>query len=288
MAGPRSADGRAFPVLRGGAACLTLCACALALLGGLAVRFGVSETRAAPFYLDAARPLAVVTVQSPGGRFAVAPIGGPPGAALPVEIMLPPGDHSDYALVMVRGLPEGFELSSGIALKESWALALNDIAGLKLTAPDGFKGSVPLEFLFVRERNAAPERAVVEARIAVEPPPPPVEAARPAAPEVPRAAAEATPPVIAPAVEAALLKRADVLLKSNDVAGARLVFEHLANHGSARGAFLMGQSFDPSFFKTIRTSGLKPDAAKAREWYQRAASLGEMEAVSRLSTLATR
>ena len=42
-----------------------------------------------------------------------------------------------------------------------------------------------------------------------------------------------------------MLKRASILLGEDDIAGARLIFHYLANHGSAGGAFALAESYDP-------------------------------------------
>ena len=85
-----------------------------------------------------------------------------------------------------------------------------------------------------------------------------------------------------------MLQRAQTLLRNKDIASARLLFEHLAKSGSAKGALAMGKTFDPGILRSIEASGLKPDIAKAREWYKQAADLGEPEAASRLGSLASR
>lgn len=84
------------------------------------------------------------------------------------------------------------------------------------------------------------------------------------------------------------MERASSLLANNDVSSARLLYEHLANNGSARAALAMGQTYDPAYLRSIDPKGLKADVAKARQWYKRAADMGDQEAPSRLSGLASR
>ncbi len=79
-----------------------------------------------------------------------------------------------------------------------------------------------------------------------------------------------------------MLKRASTLMSQNDIAGARLIFQYLANHGSAGGAFALAESFDPKKWATRRVTGMSPDANLARSWYARAAELGSKEAVAML------
>ncbi len=80
--------------------------------------------------------------------------------------------------------------------------------------------------------------------------------------------------------EEKMLKRASTLMGENDIAGARLIFQYLVNHGSAAGAFALAESYDPKKLAGHRVTGLTPDANLARSWYARAAELGSKEAAA--------
>ena len=80
--------------------------------------------------------------------------------------------------------------------------------------------------------------------------------------------------------ENSMLKRASTLLGANDIAGARLIFQYLANHGSAGGAFALAESYDPKKWASHRVTGMSPDGDLARTWYARAAELGSREAAA--------
>jgi len=82
--------------------------------------------------------------------------------------------------------------------------------------------------------------------------------------------------------EEKMLKRASTLLGQNDIAGARLIFQYLVNHGSAGAAFALGESYDPKKWTGRRVAGMTPDADLARTWYARAAELGSKEAAAML------
>jgi TPR repeat protein len=88
--------------------------------------------------------------------------------------------------------------------------------------------------------------------------------------------------------ETAMLDRAAQMLSNGDVSSARLLFEHVAKKGSGKAALALARTFDPAFFGSINTRGLKPDPAKAKEWYAVAAGLGQDEARSRLGALSAR
>jgi hypothetical protein len=120
--------------------------------------------------------------------------------------------------------------------------------------------------------------------------PSPSPEARPAAAETAPVAAPVAPepkPTIAltPDEIAPLLKRGRDLIATGDVASARLVLTHLADAGVAEASFVLAGTFDPSVLETLRVVGVKPDPAKAKFWYSRAAEQGSLEAKQRLQAL---
>lgn len=86
------------------------------------------------------------------------------------------------------------------------------------------------------------------------------------------------------ATEEVLLERAFVAITSGDVAGARVMFGVLAEHGSRDGALGLAETYDPHYF-AARISGIEPNERLAREWYQKAAELGSQRAAKRLDAL---
>jgi len=87
---------------------------------------------------------------------------------------------------------------------------------------------------------------------------------------------------------AALLKRADTLIASGDVAAARLVLRRGADAGDARAAMTLAETYDPAFLEKLGVHGFVPDLAMARSWYEKARAFGSAEAPRRLETLASR
>jgi len=83
---------------------------------------------------------------------------------------------------------------------------------------------------------------------------------------------------------AELLTRGDTLLRSGDIASARLFYERAANARNGRAALLLGATFDPVFLGRGTVPGVPSDPASARLWYQRARDLGEAEAERRLKS----
>lgn len=89
----------------------------------------------------------------------------------------------------------------------------------------------------------------------------------------PSAAPQAAAPSALP-LSAALLARAERLIRSGDISSARLVLEHLVERGDARATFLLAQTCDPRMLRTWGVHGLRPDPERARALYARAAEAG--------------
>jgi hypothetical protein len=109
----------------------------------------------------------------------------------------------------------------------------------------------------------------------------------------PAAVAEFTTPAEAihhldPDVIASLLRRADALIASGDVAAARLALRRAADAGDPRAAMALGETYDPALLEKLSVHGIAPDVAMARSWYERAKKFGSAEAPQRLEMLASR
>jgi len=242
-------------------------------------------------------------------------ISGRPGSDIPLRIEVAQSDTEEYSFLMFRGLPAEISLSAGFRLKDSWAVSLRDLTNLALVSPPNYEARFQVEVLLIKGRNtpadsrvmsvslqpAAPSAAppAVAAASRQEPAPQRILTAAPPEPQPePTAKIEAAAPSFAPAqpknmaispeTEAAMLDRAMQMLSMGDVSSARLLFEHVAKKGSGKAAMALARTFDPAFFGSINTRGLKPDRDKAKEWYSVAADLGQDEARSRLGALSSR
>jgi TPR repeat protein len=87
---------------------------------------------------------------------------------------------------------------------------------------------------------------------------------------------------------ASLLKRADALIASGDVAAARLVLRRAAEAADARAAMMLAGTYDPTVLEKLSVHGVVPDLAMARSWYEKARRFGASEATSQLERLANR
>jgi hypothetical protein len=84
---------------------------------------------------------------------------------------------------------------------------------------------------------------------------------------------------------AMLLKRGKDAFSTGDLAAARLLLRRAAEAGSAEAALALGATFDPLVIRRLGAIGAAPDAAQARQWYQKAVALGSTTASQPLSQL---
>jgi hypothetical protein len=215
-----------------------------------------------------------------GESFTVGDVHGAAGTAIPIPVALPRLASSDFSLLTIRGLPKTFALTSGFRFEDSWAVSLTDVERLSMLAPANYSGRFNLEIQLIHGQQQAPEKLIVPVNIK------PVDAVglihpRPA---FPRAGVSSSkkPPKVSAKEETAMMKRAARLLKTGDIAAARMLFERLARRGSANGAYAAGRTYDPEFLRSVRVIGLTPNLKKAKAWYARAADLGQPEAIKRL------
>jgi hypothetical protein len=107
------------------------------------------------------------------------------------------------------------------------------------------------------------------------------------APPAAAAAPAAAPPArrLDPDELATLMTRAKTLLASGDIPSARLLLERAAQAQEASAALMLAQTYDPTVLGTQDIRNITADPAQARNWYQRAAQLGSVDAQRRLSQL---
>ena len=188
-------------------------------------------------------------------------------------------------------------------------MSLRDLDGLVMQSTPDFEGTLNLEVLLIKGRDVPAESRNITVTLQKRErgpivPPTTVSQLPPSGragigqqsggnSQSQAASAKPTPsiqqptsllPAISPEEEGPMLEKAAALLDNLDLASARLLFEHLARLGSAKAALALGQTYDPVFFPS-EVKGLRPDRQKAREWYQRAAELGNNEAAKRLKSM---
>src|SRR5580704_5287388 len=129
------------------------------------------------------------------------------------------------------------------------------------------------------EANASPAPA--------EAVPAPTPAPQPIAAPPSNDAAVAAPVTLSLASDeiAMLLKRGKDAFSTGDLAAARLLLRRAAEAGSAEAALALGATFDPLIIRRLGAIGAAPDAAQARQWYQKAVALGSPTASQPLAQL---
>lgn len=83
-----------------------------------------------------------------------------------------------------------------------------------------------------------------------------------------------------------LRRRGKEFLANGIVAAARLIFQRAAEACDTDAAFALGATYDPVMLRTLGTRALAPDIATARAWYEKAKTLGSVEASNQLALLA--
>jgi len=230
---------------------------------------------------------------------------GPSGKALPVRVNVSSSllakDGSE-PFISFSGLPEGCRFSAGTKKTRSWWVPVDKLNGLKLLPSADCEGDFKV-LVMVFDGNDVRSDIMREVQFSIHadermrveesapPPAPPVVATvrqpapRAMEPSRPSPAVASASPPISSKLEEMLLKKGYDFVEKGDISAARLTFETLAARGSSKGAFACAQTFDPAFLKSIAVAGLNADPAKARQWYARAADLGNEDAAKHLFAL---
>ena len=198
---------------------------------------------------------------------------------LPVGIEID-GNRAGVGIVL-SGLAPDSQLSTGSPLGVSgWRLDADQLEGLQIRPPRDFVGAMNLmvDLRLPGDRVADSKGLRLEwvARTKIQPAAAVAPAAAPPAtvPQTPPAEPQTAALHLDPAEIAILLKRGQDTLNNGDLVAARLLLQRAAAAGSADGALALAQTFDPAVIGRLGAIGVVADAAKAREWYQKAARLG--------------
>ncbi len=74
-----------------------------------------------------------------------------------------------------------------------------------------------------------------------------------------------------------------IALAGGDVAAARAFLERAADSGDARALLVLGDAYDPATLTRLGAIGVKGDASRARDYYQRASEAGLAAASQRIA-----
>jgi hypothetical protein len=188
----------------------------------------------------------------------------------PLSLGVSVDSATGHESVLLAGLALGTRLSAGVPVNEaSWQLAPRDlnVVYVYVYAPKDFIGimNTAVNLLSANQRLIESRAVRLEWIVA------PTRQTEPEAVNTP--AAQPINPE-----DAVLMERGRDLLKSGDVASARLVFDRLAYAGIADAALALATTYDPRYLAQHNLIGVAGDETKAHSWYQRASELGSIEA----------
>lgn len=254
------------------------------------------------------KPVPIATLE-------VADAKGETNSFIPLALHAEPAGLGEDILLKISGVPEGAYLTSGRREEDSvWALTLADLKDVKLVVPDAGKPKIDLAVAAFEPKTgelAAPVKTMTVAlsdvvvQPASAPPPQQVQAAAPfrrkslpaatATPQpvpVPEPQSISTPLQPAGAAQGAetpearnLIAEGNSLFKYGDISEARGAYEKAWKQGAPAGAYGVARSYDPVVLASLNLKKVKPDTAKALEWYQRAATAGHVEAAAAIVRL---
>jgi hypothetical protein len=189
--------------------------------------------------------------------------------------------------ILVRGLPSEAKLSAGQRNPSgAWLVKERDADHLTLSIGGAASGDYPVEVYALGASSAPQARQRLVFRVAAGPT---LASATGASGTLfntalgtfaraqPNAAAETSP----------LMARAMRLLGEGDIAGARLLFMHLAEQGESEAAYELARTFDADVLTELGARGVGPDKTRAVGWYEWASETGSVKATERLKILAS-
>jgi hypothetical protein len=188
--------------------------------------------------------------------------------SLGVSVDSPTGDET----LMLAGLAPGTRLSEGAPVSEaSWQLAPRDLDGVYVYAPKDFIGIMNTAVNLLSANQRLIESRAVRLEWIVK---------SDSSPQTKRMPGALNAPAVQPMnpEDAVLMDRGLDLLKSGDIASARLLFQRLSNAGSADAALVLAATYDYRYLAQHSLIGVAGDETKAHDWYQRASELGSIEA----------
>jgi hypothetical protein len=94
-------------------------------------------------------------------------------------------------------------------------------------------------------------------------------------------------PAAAPPAHVDLMSRAKQHLAEGDIAGARLLLQHLAERGESEAAYELARTFDRDMLAALGASSMDGDLERAQRWYALASQKGSEKAAERLQILAS-
>jgi TPR repeat protein len=180
---------------------------------------------------------------------------------------------ADGAQLVIGGFASGSLFSVGrSASQNAWSAPASQIEAATVRPPRGFVGAMDMAVSLVLADGSVADRQSLHFEWL-----PPTSALRSSGSSVSSIDTNELK---------ALLVHGNALEAIGDLAAARLVFQRAAEAGSARGAFMLAETYDPIALEKLGEVGLASDVVVARNWYGKAKDLGSEEAPVRLQGLA--
>jgi len=240
------------------------------------------------------KPVATATLD-------VADASGALNSMIPLILRAEPAAEGQILALRISGLPADAYLTAGTReAGNSWLLDPGQEQNLKLVVPKAGKPKFDVEVAAIETGTGELAAPVKELTVAIDDPNLQVEPAN-APPETAsiqtgvgtRENLSAPLPAGGAEIQAAsatsetadLMRKGELLLKSGDLAAARLFYERAYAQGAAAGALGAGKTYDPVVFADLNVQGIAPDPVKAMEWYKRAEDQGLADAASAIEAL---
>jgi hypothetical protein len=232
----------------------------------------------------------------------------------PLELGISVDAPAPGTTVVINRLPAVARLTAGARVSANqWRVPAQEISNAAIIPPANFVGEMNLSVelhgadggtlvaAFDRLSWTSPQPAssvVASASATPTVPPGPPAVVAPQQPQAmaspPPTAALVTPQArVEPAGElspneiASFVRRAQELLASGDLQGARALLLHAAAAHDARAALFLAKTFDPMVSRQSGAADPAQDLAQARSWYQIARDWGSPEAQRQLDALAS-
>jgi hypothetical protein len=217
-----------------------------------------------------------------------------PSSQTPLRVQIEPaGAMPKNSILHVRGLPPGISFSEGFATASgAWIIPPARLAGLTMNVAAVVPGSFTITFELAGDSGPL-AKAQTQVVIGPEPAqtgvvPPLLEMPAPgvAAAHAPSDSNTLPQATIHSPLERLraerMIARGERNIEAGNIALARQLFLRAADAGLARGALLLATTYDARELSRLHISGVQPNPALARQWYERARQLGAPEAEGRL------
>jgi hypothetical protein len=227
----------------------------------------------------------------------------------PLELGVSVDTPAPGMTVVIKWMPEGARLTTGRrASANEWHVPAQLVSDAAIIPPVDFVGEmnlsaelhgtdgatlvttfVRLNWAAARHSGGGPAPDTAPQAVAPAPQLPQSAASAPAAAAVvdPPQASAGPARELSPNEIAASVRRAQELMASGDLRGARTLLARAADAHDARAALLLAKTFDPLTSRRLSGADPGPDVAQARNWYQLARDWGSPEAQRQLDALAS-